>query len=421
MKGYRHLRVWIIQQSIWIEVKIRSQRHPQQGNHFVLPQTSMSCISISYRAKCETWVSGPTTMSDTLPTRKNPERCIIHIDMDCFYAAIEIREQPELRGKPVAVGGRSGRGVLTTCNYEAREFGCRSAMPTYRARQLCPDLIVLSPQFQLYRRESNRIREILRSYTDLVEPLSLDEAYLDATSLARDGWTIASEIRKRIRSATDLTASAGIGPNKLLAKIASDWRKPDGQFEVKPEGVAAFMQELGVGRIRGIGPKSAALLKGRGIETCGQLQRLTLLQLHGLMGKFGEEIFRLCRGLDSHEVEPYRIRKSMSTERTFERDLRSLDECVQELEKLHHELVQDLKGKSSRRAIHKIFVKLKFADFRQTTRECVARELSFSVVQRLLDEAFTRSDMGIRLLGVGVRFREDPSGNVEQLEIPFEI
>ncbi len=341
--------------------------------------------------------------------------------MDCFYAAIEIRERPELRSKPVAVGGRSGRGVLTTCNYEAREFGCRSAMPTYRARQLCPDLIVLPTQFQLYRRESNRIREILNSYTDLVEPLSLDEAYLDVTSLGRDGWTIASEIRKRIRTSTGLTASAGIGPNKLLAKIASDWRKPDGQFEVKPKGVLAFMQELPAGRIWGIGPKSAAKLKERGIETCGKLQRLSMAELHGLLGKFGQDIYQLCRGQDSRAVQPHRIRKSMSTERTFERDLLSLDDCAAEMEKLHRELADDLEAKGSERALHKVFVKLKFADFRQTTKECVSQELSFSVVRRLLNEAFARGQEGVRLLGVGVRFREPKSAKIEQLEIPFGI
>lgn len=348
------------------------------------------------------------------------ERRIIHIDMDCFYAAVEIRERPELIGKPVAVGGHR-RGVLTTCNYEARKFGCCSAMPTYRARQLCPELIVLSPRFPLYRRESNRIREIFKNYTKWVEPLSLDEAYLDITSLPGDGWTTAKEIRKRIRKATSLTASAGIGPNKLLAKIASDWRKPDGQFEIKREGVTAFMHGLPVEKIWGIGPKSTALLKGSGIETCGELQKLTLLQLHSLMGKFGEEIFRLCRGQDSRKVEPRQIRKSMSTERTFDRDLCSLEESIQELKKLHDELARALKGKSGQRAIHKIFVKLKFSDFRQTTRECVDKEFSFPVLRRLLDEAYARSDEGIRLLGAGVRFREDPSENTEQLEIPFEV
>ncbi len=359
-------------------------------------------------------------MSEIFPSQANSERRIIHIDMDCFYAAVEIRERPELIGKPVAVGG-DRRGVLTTCNYEARKFGCCSAMPTYRARQLCPELIVLSPRFRLYRRDSDRIREIFKNYTKLVEPLSLDEAYLDITSLPENGWTIAKEIRKRIRKATALTASAGIGPNKLLAKIASDWRKPDGQFEIKLKETTAFMHELPVEKIWGIGPKSTTLLKGRGIETCGELQKLTLLQLHSLMGKFGEEIFRLCRGLDSRKVEPCRIRKSMSAERTFDEDLRSLEESIHELKKLHHELAKNLKGKGSQRAIHKIFVKLKFSNFRQTTRECVGKEFSLSVLHRLLEEAYARSDEGIRLLGAGVRFQEDPPEEIEQLEIPFEV
>ena len=175
--------------------------------------------------------------------------------MDCFYAAIELREHPELKGRPVAVGGGSRRGVITTCNYEARGFGVRSAMPGFKARELCPELLFLPVRFDLYRAESAKIRSILLSYTALVEPLSLDEAYLDVTGLGRYAWDIARELRARIFAATGLTSSAGIAPNKMLAKIASDWRKPDGQFAILPGEVEEFMRRLPVRKISGVGPR----------------------------------------------------------------------------------------------------------------------------------------------------------------------
>ncbi len=183
-------------------------------------------------------------------------RKIIHLDMDCFYAAVEMRERPELVGRPIAVGGGSRRGVVTTCNYEARKFGVHSAMPGFLARERCPQIVFLPVRFDLYRAESAKIREILRSYTPLVEPLSLDEAYLDVTGLDRYAWDIAKEIRARIFAETRLTASAGIAPNKMLAKIASDWRKPNGQFAITPDQIDAFMRELPVRKIWGVGPRA---------------------------------------------------------------------------------------------------------------------------------------------------------------------
>jgi DNA polymerase-4 len=190
-------------------------------------------------------------------------RKIIHIDMDCFYAAIEERENPALKGKPVAVGGESRRGVLTTANYAARKFGCRSAMPVYKALELCPHLILLPVRFELYRADSARIRAIFGRFTELIEPLSLDEAYLDVSNLQTNGAAIAREIRAQIREEVGLAASAGIGPNKLVAKIASDWNKPDGQFEVLPEEVDAFVAALPVGRLWGVGKKSREQLSAQ--------------------------------------------------------------------------------------------------------------------------------------------------------------
>src|SRR5471032_9358 len=183
-------------------------------------------------------------------------RKIIHLDMDCFYAAVEMRERPELAGQPIAVGGGSRRGVVTTCNYEARKFGVHSAMPGFQAREKCPTLVFLPVRFDLYRAESVKIRQILLSYTPLVEPLSLDEAYLDVTGLDRYAWDIAKEIRKRIFEETRLTGSAGIAPNKMLAKIASDWRKPNGQFAITPEQVEMFIRDLPVRKIWGVGPRA---------------------------------------------------------------------------------------------------------------------------------------------------------------------
>ena len=194
-------------------------------------------------------------------------RRIIHIDMDCFYAAVEMRERPELANRPLAVGGASGRGVLTTCNYAAREFGVRSAMPVFKARELCPQLVIVPVRFELYRAASKAVRAVFARYTDMVEPLSLDEAYLDVSHLKRPGSEIAQEIRSAIQSDTELTASAGIGPNKLIAKIASDWNKPNGQCVVAPSKVDLFMSELSVRRIWGVGPKSSIRLAKHGIKT----------------------------------------------------------------------------------------------------------------------------------------------------------
>ncbi len=224
-------------------------------------------------------------------------RAIIHLDMDCFYAAIEVRDRPSLRGKPVGVGGaRDRRGVLTTCNYEARKFGVRSAMPTFMALQRCPNLIVLPTRFDVYRREAAVIRGILYHFTSIIEPLSLDEAYLDVSAHPTAPAALAQEIRSAIFRETKLTSSAGIGPNKLIAKIASEIEKPNGQFEVRQEQVPEFMKDLHVRKIWGVGEKSERKLEELGVETCGELQRFSRAELVDLFGKFGLELYDLCRG-----------------------------------------------------------------------------------------------------------------------------
>ena len=335
-----------------------------------------------------------------------PPRKIIHLDMDCFYAAVEMRERPELAGQPIAVGGGSRRGVVTTCNYEARKFGVHSAMPGFQARERCLHLVFLPVRFDLYRAESTKIRQILLSYTPLVEPLSLDEAYLDVTGLDRYAWDIAKEIRKRIYEETRLTASAGIAPNKMLAKIASDWRKPNGQFAVTPDQIESFIRDLPVRKIWGVGPKSAAKFEQQGVRTCGDLQKFELSELVQTHGKWGAELFRLCRGSDDRPVEPNRIRKSLSNESTYPDNLTTLEQCQRELEKLVIELEQELQAKATDRPIHKAFVKVKFADFTRTTRECISANPNRETYQALLVEAYKRSPQAVRLLGSGVRFAE---------------
>jgi DNA polymerase IV len=334
-------------------------------------------------------------------------RAIIHLDMDCFYAAIEIRDRPSLRGKPVGVGGASERrGVLTTCNYEARKFGVRSAMPTFMALQRCPNLIVLPTRFDVYRHEAAIIRGILYQFTSIIEPLSLDEAYLDVTAHPSAPAALAQEIRSVIFRTTKLTSSAGIGPNKLIAKIASEINKPNGQFEVKPERIAAFMTELPVRKIWGIGEKSERKLEELGIKTCGELQQVPRAKLVDMFGKFGLELYDLCRGIDERPVEPDRPRKSLSTEETLGVDLTTLEQCEEKLEELFQDLMADLAQKESTREITKIFVKLKFNDFTRTTAERAGLAPTLGDFCCLLSEALGRSEKPVRLIGLGVRFAE---------------
>ncbi len=335
-------------------------------------------------------------------------RKIIHVDMDCFYAAVEERERPELRGHPLGVGGaRSGRGVLTTCNYEARKYGLHSAMPTFQALAKCPHLIVVPTRFDLYRAESARIRGIFHEYSALVEPLSLDEAYLDVSHLERPATEVAREMRARIFQMTALTASAGIAPNKMLAKIASDFRKPNGQHTVRPEAVDAFMQALPVRKIPGVGGVMAQRLAEMGVETCGQLQGYSAPELAQRFGKFGLEIHARCRGLDDRPVEVNRERKSLSNERTFATNLTKISDCQARLEDLFSELCEELAAKAEARVITKIFVKLRFADFSRTTVERGGERPDLAQFRALLAEGWERREpaqRSVRLLGVGVRF-----------------
>ena len=345
-------------------------------------------------------------------------RRVIHLDMDCFYAAIEMRDRPALRGKPIGVGGaRDRRGVLTTCNYEARAFGIHSAMPTFMALQRCPSLIVVPTRFDVYRREAAVIRAILHRFTPLVEPLSLDEAYLDVTDHPGAAAPLAEVIRGRILRKTRLTSSAGIGPNKLIAKIASELNKPNGQLEVTPEEVPAFMSGLPVRKVWGIGPALEGKLEQLGVKTCGELQRFSRIDLQQLIGRFGIELYDLARGIDTRPVEPDRPRKSLSTEETFATDLQTLPQCAQQVGQLFEELMAELAQKEPKRAVTKTFLKLKFSDFTRTTVERAGLRLSLESYQALLAEGFARTGKAVRLIGVGVRFAEERDKMEAQLSL----
>jgi DNA polymerase-4 len=350
--------------------------------------------------------------------RDTAHRAIIHLDMDCFYAAIEVRDRPSLRGKPVGVGGaRDHRGVLTTCNYEARKFGVHSAMPTFMALQRCPQLIVLPTRFDVYRKESATIREIMHRFTPLVETLSLDEAYLDVSAHPGEPGPLAQVIRDLIFQKTKLTASAGIGPNKLIAKIASDMNKPNGQCEVRATEVAEFMAPLPVRKLWGIGPIAEQKLERLGVATCADLQGFSRDKLRASFGKFGPELYDLCRGIDDRPVEPHRERKSLSNEETFSVNLDRLDQCEMKLEQLFEELAAELAQKESTRPISGIFVKLKFADFTRTTVDRAGLSPTLADYLTLLTEAFARTGKAVRLMGVGVRFAEAAPQAAEQLSL----
>lgn len=348
--------------------------------------------------------------SDAAPAKEGRAavRKIIHCDCDCFYAAVEMRDDPSLVGRPIAVGGRPGeRGVVATCNYEARAFGVRSAMSSAHALRLCPQLLLLPPDFNRYRDASRRILAIYRDYTDLVEPLSLDEAYLDVSEVDRcrgSATLMAQEIRARIHDEVGITASAGIGPNKFIAKVASDWKKPNGQFVVRPEDVDGFVAALPVKKIFGVGKVTAERLHRLGVDTCGDLRRWELTDLTREFGRFGASLHRLCRGIDERPVAPDRERKSLSVETTYNQDLVDLPACLDALAALVEEFRRRLLRLHDGEVVHKAFVKVRFSDFTQTTAECVDPFPAAAAWARLLTEAYGRRGLPVRLLGVGVRF-----------------
>lgn len=346
-------------------------------------------------------------------------RKIIHVDCDSFFASVEIRDRPELADKPVAVGGSADRrGVISTCNYIARRFGVHSAMATALALKKCPQLVLISPDFEKYKAASQAIHDIFSRFTDLIEPLSLDEAFLDVTECKHfqgSATLIAEEIRRLIRKEVRITASAGIAPNKFLAKTASDINKPDGQFVITPFQIASFMTDLPVKRIFGVGPATTEKLHQLGIQTCGQMQDWSEYELASKFGSFGQRLFELCRGIDDRPVITERERKSLSVENTFVHDLPTLDACKKMLVPIHARFQSRLDKLEEIPPVKSIFVKIKFYDFTQTTLErahCEPTEENFDL---LLEEAFSRGLRAVRLIGVGVTF--EPLKNHEQMDL----
>jgi DNA polymerase-4 len=337
----------------------------------------------------------------------NKPKKIIHVDMDCFFAAIEIRDNPALRNKPVAVGGTpKQRGVLATCNYEARKYGLHSAMPSSKALKLCPKLILLPGNMQKYQSASKILYRILKPYTPLIEMLSLDEAFLDVTNspyCKGSATLIATAIKKRVKKELNLIASVGVAPNKFLAKVASDWNKPDGLFVITPNQVDAFVKQLPVTKIFGVGKVTAQKLHEMQITTCADLQKISLQQLTEQFGKIGSRFYNLCRGIDDRDVEPESIRKSLSVEETFPKDISTLNECLLVLPALIQKLKKRLADLSDV-AITKQFIKIKFFDFKQTTAEITTDQLDDTIFIDLLTNGFKRYSKSVRLLGVGVKF-----------------
>lgn len=344
--------------------------------------------------------------------------------MDCFYAAVEMRENPSLRGRPVAVGGSgSQRGVVAACSYEARKFGVHSAMPSSRARRLCPELVMLPVRMTLYKEVSRRIQALFYQYTDLVEPLSLDEAFLDVSDSehCRGSATLmAKEIRERIFAMERLHASAGIAPNKFLAKVASDWEKPNGQFVVKPDDIDAFVRQLPVKRIFGVGKVTAKKLSALGVENCLELQAFSQEKLSEHFGVFGKRLFELSRGIDDRPVTTHRTPKSLSVEETYAKDLPDLASCIAEMPVLYQEFIERLEKTQRRMNLRPrtLFVKLRFDDFETTTIQMAGTSPSETGFIHLCEQAWQRGKRPVRLIGLGVQFF--PLNAPEQLELPFK-
>lgn len=334
-------------------------------------------------------------------------RKIIHCDCDCFYASIEMRDNPELAGLPIAVGGSpTRRGVVATCNYEARKFGIHSAMASATARRLCPDLIIIRPDMEKYRDASRQIHQLFLRYTELIEPLSLDEAFLDVsecTELEGSATRIAEAIRNEVRDAVGITISAGIAPNKFLAKIASDWKKPDGQFVILPNEVSEFVAKLPVKKLHGVGKVTAAKMKRLGLKNCEDLRQLGEEKLRVHFGSFGDRLFNLSQGIDHRAVQADRIRKSVSVENTFAEDLPSLESCIEALPELEAQLAKRLDSLKDSYQIHKQFVKIKFHDFVGTTVEMISSSVETEIYRALCEQGYARGSKPVRLLGLGVR------------------
>jgi DNA polymerase IV len=350
-------------------------------------------------------------------------RKIIHVDMDAFYASVEQHDDPQLRGKPVIVAWRGNRSVVCAASYEARSFGVRSAMPAVRAERLCPEAIFLPPDFTRYRAVSRSVREIFKRHTDLIEPLSLDEAYLDVTKNKTGLATatiVARTIRDQIRQELNLTASAGVAPNKFLAKLASDWRKPDGLFVIQPQDIDAFLLPLAVGRLPGVGKVTGEKLEKLGLKTVGDLRTVDLPALEDHFGRYGRRLYELARGIDQSEVIPDRPTQSISVEDTFERDV-LLAETEPMIRRLSEELWSASRKES--RTARTVVLKMKTSEFKVITRSQTpgsppssCEELT-QIALRLLERVALSPKQRYRLVGVGLSNFRGPEQDAAQRDL----
>jgi DNA polymerase-4 len=354
-------------------------------------------------------------------------RKIIHIDMDAFFASVEQRDNPEYRGKPIAVGGIGARGVVAAASYEARKYGVFSAMPSKIARKKCPFLIFVYPRFEVYKQVSDQIRQIFFEYTDLVEPLSLDEAYLDVTRHKKgkpSATLIAKEIKDRIFDETGLTASAGVSINKFLAKTASDYKKPNGLYLIKPEEAEAFVEKLPISKFFGIGKVTAEKMNRLGIFTGLELKAFSEYELIRHFGKVGSYYYYIARGIDNRIVEPYRAQKSVGAENTFETDLSEPDDLLNELLIIANILIERI---TRSKAFGKtLTLKIKFNDFKQITRSKTFNyEIdSFELLWNATFEIFSGvefKNQKIRLLGISVSNLTNSDKTGEPLQLTFDF
>jgi len=355
-----------------------------------------------------------------------PYRKIIHIDMDAFYASVEQRDDPQLRGKPVIVGGETDRGVVAAASYEARKFGIHSAMPTKMARQRCPELVIVKHRFDVYTSISKQIRKLFTEYTDLVEPLSLDEAFLDVTSNKKgilSATLIARELKKRIKEETQLTASAGVSFNKFLAKVASDMKKPDGLYVIPPEKAEQFVAGLEIEKFFGIGRVTAGKMHDLGIRRGADLKKWDKADLIRIFGKNGSYFYDIARAVDNRPVNPERIRKSIGTEYTYEKDLETVNEIESALYSIERELNRRITkaGRSGRT----LTLKIKFSDFQQITRSMtIPGEINdLDTLRKISKEILRKTDLSgrkIRLLGLTVSNLEEENDH-EDTQLTLDL
>ncbi len=342
----------------------------------------------------------------------DPHRRILHVDMDAFYASVEALDHPEYRGKPLIVAYDGPRSVVCAASYEARKFGVRSALPLARAKKLCPQGIVIAPRFERYREISDQIHQVFRRYADRIEPLALDEAWLDVSTRAKEmgsATAVAQAIRHEIREKLSLTCSAGVSYCKFLAKIASDQNKPDGIFVIPPSKAEEFLQSLPLSKIPGVGPRASEKLKDYDLITAGDARRAGVQKLRGILGSWGAELYQRCMGEDEREVAPYRERKSISVEHTYAEDL-SLNELALRVDPLCQELEERLRKKKLVGTT--LCAKIRFGDFRTISRS-LSRDVPFESVREFV--AFLKgiladlpTDSRIRLMGLGVSHLQKP-------------